>query len=116
MGNIVVLGGGVAGLYAAKTLSPFHGVTLIEESDVLGGMGETLSCKAGVDCSVCTACTIPELVEEVVSDANITVMTGTVVTGAEPTDEGTWHLTLEGMGAGERTADAVIIATGLAAS
>jgi heterodisulfide reductase subunit A len=116
MGQIIVIGGGIAGLYAAKTLSPFHGVTLLEESDVLGGLGETLSCKAGADCSVCTACTIPELVEEVEKDANINVMTGTVVQGAEPTDDGRWHLTLEGSAAGEETANAVIIATGLAVS
>ena len=74
--KIIIIGGGVAGLVAAKMLSPFHSVTILEEADSLGGVGGTLSCKAGADCTVCTACTLPELTEEVLADPNVTVKTG----------------------------------------
>jgi heterodisulfide reductase subunit A-like polyferredoxin len=93
--KIIVLGGGVAGLVAAKTLSPFHKVTVLDVADVLGGVGGSLSCKAGADCTVCTACTLPELTEEVLSHRNVTVRTGVDLTKED----------LE--------ADAVIVATGL---
>jgi len=93
--EIIVVGGGVAGLAAARTLSPFHKVTVVESSPGLGGIGGTLSCKAGTDCTVCTACTLPELTEEVLSDPNVTVRTG--VDLAEEDMEG----------------DAIIVATGL---
>ncbi len=75
MAEILIVGGGVAGLAAAKTLSPFHKVTIVDTSSRLGGIGGTLSCKAGADCTVCTACTFPELIEEVVTDPNVTVRT-----------------------------------------
>jgi heterodisulfide reductase subunit A-like polyferredoxin len=74
--DIVVIGGGLTGLAAAAMLSPFHTVTLLETTDTLGGLGGTLSCKAGVDCTVCTACTLPEMVEWVLADENVTVRTG----------------------------------------
>lgn len=80
---------------AAKLLSPFHKVTLLEETNSLGGVGGTLSCKAGADCTVCTACTLPELTQEVLSHDNVTVRTGV-------------DLTKEDL-----DADAVIVATGL---
>ncbi|MCK5251659.1 MAG: FAD-dependent oxidoreductase, partial [Thermoplasmata archaeon] len=95
MAEIIVLGGGVAGLVAAKMLSPFHKVTLFEEADSLGGVGGTLSCKAGADCTVCTACTLPELTEQVLADPNVTVKTGIDLSMELP------------------TGDAIILATGL---
>ncbi|NIP34378.1 MAG: hypothetical protein GWN18_05520, partial [Thermoplasmata archaeon] len=59
------------------------------------GVGGSLSCKAGVDCSVCTACTLPEMVELVGSSDNVTVRTGV-------------DLEKE-----ELDADVIIVATGL---
>jgi heterodisulfide reductase subunit A len=93
--KIVVVGGGLAGLTAAKMLSPFHSVTVLEAADTLGGVGGTLSCKAGVDCTVCTACTLPEIVDWVSYDDNVTVRTG-IDLEKEDLD-----------------ADAIIVATGL---
>jgi len=74
--EIIVLGAGVAGLAAARTLSPFHRVILLEERTSLGGIGETLSCKSGEECSVCSACNLPDLVRDVMEDQNIQVETG----------------------------------------
>jgi heterodisulfide reductase subunit A-like polyferredoxin len=93
--DITILGGGLAGLVAAEMLSPFHDVTVLESADGLGGVGGGLSCKAGVDCTVCTACTLPELVERVTGAERVTVRTG-----VDLADE-------------DLEADAVIVATGL---
>ena len=95
MADITILGGGLAGLVAADMLSPFHDVTVLEAADVLGGVGGGLSCKAGADCTVCTACTLPELVERVSSAERVAVRTGVDLADMD----------LE--------ADAVIVATGL---
>ncbi len=95
MAKITVLGGGLAGLSAAVALAPFHSVTVLETEGTLGGVGGSLACKAGVDCSVCTACTLPEMVETVRSSDNVTVRTG---------------VDLE---AEDLEADAIIVATGL---
>jgi len=107
--EIIILGGGVAGLTAAKALAPFHKVTIVEEGPRLGGVGGTLSCKAGTECSVCSACTIPELVEGVVSEPNVTARTDATVTG-DVLRVGE-SVSLEGLG--DRFAgDAFIVATG----
>ncbi len=108
MAEIIVLGAGVAGLTAARTLSPFHKVTLLEERASLGGIGDTLSCKSGEECSVCSACNLPDLVREVMEDRNIHVETGFGLEGIKSGD------TIEVIGAGTRYAgDAIIVATGM---
>jgi heterodisulfide reductase subunit A len=111
--KIIVLGAGAAGLAAATTLSPFHKVVVVEKGTNPGGIGETLSCKAGTECSVCTACTIPELVEDALADPNIDLMTGTHVETAERTEGGGWSLTLVGASEVTIEADTVLVATGL---
>lgn len=95
MAKIIVLGGGLAGLAATGMLSPFHSVTVLESAETLGGVGGTLSCKAGVDCTVCSACTLPEMVEWASSAENVTVRTG-----VDLADE-------------DLEADAIIVTTGL---
>jgi heterodisulfide reductase subunit A len=96
--EILIIGGGLAGIVTAEMLSPFHSVTILETSDTLGGIGGTLSCKAGMDCSVCTACTLPEMVAWVLADDNVKVRTGVDLHNED----------LE--------ADAIIVATGLDAA
>ncbi len=111
MAEIIVLGSGVAGLAAARTLSPFHKVTLLEERAYLGGIGETLSCKSGEECSVCSACNLPDLVRDVMEDRNIHVETGFGLEDIIPGD------TIEVRGAGSRFAgDAIIVTTGMTVS
>lgn len=95
MARITVVGGGLAGLVAADALAQFHHVTLLESESVLGGVGRTLSCKAGTDCTVCTACTLPEIVTRVSSDPQVTVRTGVDLSGED------------------LDSDAIIVATGL---
>jgi heterodisulfide reductase subunit A len=93
--EILIIGGGLAGIVAAEMLSPFHSVTVLETSDALGGIGGRLSCKAGADCTVCTACTLPEMVDRVTADDHVTVRTD-----VDLRDE-------------DLEADAIIVATGL---
>ncbi len=108
MADIIVMGGGVAGLAAAYALAPFHKVTVLETTDTLGGVGVTLSCKAGYECSVCAACTLPDLIEAVEAEPNVTIRTGVEVEEFIQTGD-----RVELVGTGERfSGDAIIVATG----
>ncbi|MDN5345101.1 MAG: heterodisulfide reductase subunit [Clostridia bacterium] len=54
-------------------------VTIVEQEPVLGGRWLDYACKAGVDCSRCNVCPGFPLLDEVVSQENITLATGTTV-------------------------------------
>jgi heterodisulfide reductase subunit A len=94
-------------------LSPFFDVSVIEEADSFGGLGATFSCKSGEECGVCSACTIPELVEVVMLDPRIELHHGTRVEGVEQYEDGRWELHISGNGPGTIVVEAVILATGL---
>ncbi len=113
MVRVAVLGSGEAGLSAARMLSPFFDVSVVEEADTFGGLGATFSCKSGEDCGVCSACTVPELVEEVMLDPRIELLQGTRVEGVEHLEDGRWELNVLGNGPGTIVAEAVVLATGL---
>ncbi len=72
--NILVIGGGVAGLTAAQELSRFDfAVTLIEASPFLGGHAARLSCKATDRCVKCNACLVIERLKAVVENTRIDI-------------------------------------------
>ena len=112
MAKVVVIGAGVAGLAAARMLSPFHDVVVVERSPLLGGLAASLSCKAGDACSVCTACTVLDIVDEAISDPRIEVLRGAKLETATRSADGRWELRTSGRAA-PLVADAVIVATGL---
>ena len=57
MKDILVLGGGPAGLTAAKALVDMGmRVVLVERSESLGGMARELTCKGLVECRNCGVC------------------------------------------------------------
>jgi heterodisulfide reductase subunit A len=111
--SIIILGAGAAGLAAARALSPFHRITIVEERAVLGGMGERISCANMDGCSSCGACNLPELAEQVMADPNVDVLEGTVVTSAQRDGQGDWVLGTEGNHTGVLRTDAVLVSTGL---
>ncbi|QTA88910.1 4Fe-4S binding protein [Desulfonema magnum] len=76
--NVLVLGGGIAGLSAARKLADFDiGVQLIEKSAFLGGHGIQFSCKATDKCVKCGACVVEETLENVVRHPKINVLLNT---------------------------------------
>ena len=72
--KVMVIGGGIAGLSAARELSR-NGiqVELVEKADFLGGHAIQYACKATETCQQCGACTVESILKEVVQDSNIRV-------------------------------------------
>jgi heterodisulfide reductase subunit A len=72
--RVLVIGGGIAGLTAAKSLAVLGArVDLVERRAVLGGHAAQFACKATDRCVKCGACLVTEAVASVVSDPRITV-------------------------------------------
>jgi len=81
--RVLIIGGGIGGLTAARTLAPFGvRVDLIERSPFLGGHAARLSCKATDRCVKCGACLVPEALAAAASDPRITIHLGSRVVGA----------------------------------
>ncbi len=75
--NVMVIGGGVAGLATALTLSDLGiRVDLVEKSDFLGGHAIRFACKATDECVKCGACMVEEKLGQAVADPSIRLLTG----------------------------------------
>ena len=78
--KIMVIGGGIAGLTAAWELSRFGvEVQLIEKTCFLGGHAIGFCCKATDECVQCGACSVEDMLKNVVEAPNITVHLATEV-------------------------------------
>lgn len=83
--RVLVVGGGVAGLAASKTLAE-NGlpVLLIEKEPYIGGWAASYCCKAVEDeCSRCGVCLAGKWIEEAVSDPMIEISTGSQLISLE---------------------------------
>ncbi|MBT8374992.1 MAG: FAD-dependent oxidoreductase, partial [Deltaproteobacteria bacterium] len=75
--NVLIIGGGVAGLSAALDLAHFGiGVQIIEKSGFMGGQALGFSCKATDQCVKCGACMVEEKLKDVVENPNINYFLG----------------------------------------
>ena len=75
--EVLIIGGGVAGLSAALGLSQV-GIrsVLVEKQVCLGGYAAQYACKATSACVKCGACMVMEKISRTVEDPNIDVLTG----------------------------------------
>lgn len=81
--RVLIIGGGIGGLTAARTLTPFGiRVDLVERDPVVGGHAARLSCKATDRCVKCGACLVSEAITAVGSEPRITVHTDSHVEAA----------------------------------
>jgi heterodisulfide reductase subunit A len=79
--NVLIIGGGVAGLSAAVELANLDiRVELIEKSNFLGGHAIGYACKAiNNTCVKCGACMVEEKLQGAISHPNINIWTGSQV-------------------------------------
>ncbi len=98
--NILVMGGGIAGMTAAKEASKAgYEVTLVEKADKLGGkaLGWRKQFPTSYPYSALEMPTVTQLIQEVEADANITVKTTTEV-GRISGAPGEFNVTLKAAG------------------
>ncbi len=110
--NVLVLGGGVAGLSAARALNERGvGVCLAEKKDHLGGKALDWACMATDTCQNCGACLVAELADQVSRQDHTEIRTRTELAGLSRRDEG-FEAILAGESSKSVKVDAVLVATG----
>lgn len=78
--NVMIIGGGIAGMTAARELAEAGlNVDLVEKSGFLGGHAIQYTCKATSECLQCGACSVEKMLKEVVENDNITVHLSTEI-------------------------------------
>ncbi len=108
--SVLVLGAGVAGMAAARTLADRNiQVHLVEAAGRLGGNAASWACMATDECRHCGACLADDMIHQTLCHANISVHLSTTLDRLEKTGDGfTAHLT-----SGDTvTAAGIILATG----
>jgi heterodisulfide reductase subunit A2 len=82
--NVLIIGGGVAGLSAAVELAQFDvQVDVVEKSAFPGGHGIQFACKATDKCVKCGACVVEEKLKTAVEDPRVRVFPASQVRVAE---------------------------------
>ena len=111
--SVLIVGGGVAGMAAAKVLDGFGiNVHLVERGDHLGGKVFDWACMATDTCQYCGACLCAEMVSHINLLDHTTVYLDATLTGLEPIDTG-YRAIIDGRNKTIIDAQAVLIATGL---
>jgi heterodisulfide reductase subunit A len=113
MKNVLIIGGGIAGLTAAGELAKLdYRVDLIEKEAVLGGYARQFTCKATDECVKCGACMVEERIDVAMSHPAIHLHLGTTIRKIEK--DRRFLITFLDKDGTENNCeeDAVIIATG----
>ncbi|MDY6881922.1 MAG: FAD-dependent oxidoreductase [Thermodesulfobacteriota bacterium] len=80
--RVLIIGGGIAGLSAARELARFDiNVDLVEKSVFPGGHAIQYACKATDECVKCGACLVEDSLKEVVQEQRIHLFAGSQVEG-----------------------------------
>jgi heterodisulfide reductase subunit A len=115
MSRVVIVGGGTAGLAAARTLAN-RGVKslIVERSGVLGGRANGFGCKGRDECVRCDVCLSGDQLDEVKASELVERIKGSVVTrvSGQPGDFNVTIKNLTTKGARRVKAGAVIAAIG----
>ena len=110
--NVLIIGGGVAGMSAAKRLAGHSvNVHLVERSDYPGGHASKWACMATLQCQYCGACLSHDLIRETEELKNITLYKGCMVDSIKNL-EGSYRVHINGGIDKEFFVDAICLATG----
>jgi heterodisulfide reductase subunit A len=89
MNQVLVIGGGPAGLTAAKALVDRGAeVVLVEKKESLGGNARELTCKGIVECRNCGVCFAIDRANEILKEPSAEVLLLSDVTSAEKAEHG----------------------------
>jgi len=89
MKEVLVIGGGPAGLTAAKTLTDSGvDVVLVEKKESLGGMARELTCKGVVECRDCGVCYVIDRASGILREERAEVFLLSEVTSVQKADSG----------------------------
>ena len=89
MKEVLVIGGGPAGLTAAKTLAESGaGVVLVERKESLGGMARELTCKGLVECRNCGVCFATDRASDILREPNAEVFLLSEIASAQKSEHG----------------------------
>lgn len=89
MNQVLVVGGGPAGLTAAKSLVDRGiDVVVVERKESLGGMARELTCKGLVECRNCGACFAIDRANEVLKEPSAEVLLLSEVVSIQKTERG----------------------------
>lgn len=87
--KVLVIGGGAAGLAAAKTLIDSNKeVVLIEREETLGGLARELTCKGLSECRNCGVCYVIDRATEILGSSRAEVFLRSEVASVERNDRG----------------------------
>lgn len=112
-GSVVIVGGGVAGMAAARLLGRHRvRVHLVEKSETLGGNAANWACMATDTCRNCGACLSQELAASIPDLDQVTVHLNRTVTAIDKQGQ-TVQVTLDGCTDSPLTADRLILASGM---
>jgi heterodisulfide reductase subunit A len=89
MKEVLVIGGGAAGLTAAKTLADRGDeVVLVERKESLGGMARELTCKGLVECRDCGVCFAIDRANDILREPNVEVLLLSEIASAQKSEHG----------------------------
>lgn len=87
--KVLVIGGGAAGLAAAKTLVDMHKeVVLVEKEESLGGLVRELTCKGVSECRNCGVCYVVDRAAEILAEPAAEVFLRSEIVSVDRKDEG----------------------------
>ncbi|MBU1053789.1 MAG: hydrogenase iron-sulfur subunit [Proteobacteria bacterium] len=111
--SVLVVGGGVAGMAAAKTLDDFGiSVHLVEKRAYLGGKAFDWACMATNECQNCGACLSAELTDKIDNLKNTTIHLKSSIAGIKKNIEG-FETALNNESSDTISTNAVLLATGM---
>ncbi|MEW6376143.1 MAG: FAD-dependent oxidoreductase [Thermodesulfobacteriota bacterium] len=112
--DVLIIGGGIAGITVALELSQLGiPTTLIERESFLGGLSASFCCKASESCNKCFACVVDKRITDIRQRPDISILTQTQLVDVKG-DSGKYRASLKkGKEKVDLEVSAVVVAAGI---